>query len=405
MVATFVLDTSVLLDDPDALDSYKPILIPNQVFEELDDAKTRPGKAGFNARKALKRLERGGSHIKIQDTEARQLAVLRNAGWDEAKPDNRILAALLHFEFVGTQVKLVSNDVGLRIKARLFGFEALKHQAPNPHVRTGIVSESVADLFDAPNTCPMPNGLDVLENEFVAVPGTGLLYRRKGAELHRVEDNFKPYKLAARNLEQVAALNLLNDKELPLVVLRGKSGSGKTALALATGLHLSGPRQPYDRVVVVRPVTVVGREELGFLPGKLQEKLDPHFQVVKQLVAEFNPKADAAEVLQKLLDSKKLSLEPVSFLRGTTFNRTFVILDEAQNVDKTTVKTVMSRIGPGSKLVITGDFNQIDAQYLNSHTCGISHVVERLAGNPLLGSISFTICQRSPLADLADTQL
>jgi len=402
----FVLDTSVILDDPNCIDAYRQVLIPLQVIEELDNTKTHNDKAGHNARVFLKTLESAPKGVTIQDcrTSKTALGVLEAHGFDVAKADHQILAAALDWHNQGLTVTLVSNDTALRVKTKLTGLATRNHPVPQIHERTGIMEAVVPDLYDGPESAPLPSKLDLLENEFVVVPDTGLLYRRKGDRLHKVKDEFKPYKLSARGLEQVAALDLLADRDLPLVVLRGKSGSGKTALALAAGLHQSGQNKPYERTVVLRPVTVVGREELGFLPGKLQEKLDPHFQVVRQLLKQFNPK-EADGAVQKLIDSHRLSLEPISYLRGVTLSDTFVILDESQNVDKTTVKTVMSRIGPGSKLVITGDFNQIDAGYLNARTCGISHVVEKLTGNPLFGTVHFNTCQRSPLANLADEVL
>lgn len=244
------------------------------------------------------------------------------------------------------------------------------------------------------------------ENEFVIVQGTALTYRRRGDALVRVSGRHRPWGLKARNKEQAFALDLLSDEDVPLVALKGTAGTGKSLLAIAAGLEAVVEKRTFNQLLILRPMISVGRQEVGFLPGDLAEKTAPWFDMVMDVL--MVPRkgeqrltyAEAKAVLEELIEEGKVSLQPVTFLRGRTLHNTFVVLDEAQNLSNLTVKTVLSRLGEGSKAILTGDPQQIDDPYLSPTTCGLNTTVNALSGSDLFGHVTFAKGERSRMANL-----
>jgi PhoH-like ATPase len=214
--------------------------------------------------------------------------------------------------------------------------------------------------------------------------------------------------LRPRSKEQQFALDLLLDPEVRIVALDGMAGTGKTLLALAAGLEQVIESSLYDKLSIYRPVVPVGKAELGFLPGTLDEKLNPWMTAVHDaLVAltEHRSHADARAVLEELTEREKLSLEAVTYLRGRSLHGTYVLVDEAQNLEPTTLKTILTRVGEGTKVVFTGDTSQIDAPYLSEHNNAVSVLIDAFDGERCFGHVRLSHCERSEVASLAALRL
>ena len=321
----------------------------------------------------------------------------------------------------------MSNDAALRIKAAQLGLEAMEHHRLRG--RTGFerpvgwstieVAASTVDLVYS-----SPNGLGMHEVEgsegdrlraeltdryaVLRAGSQSVLVRNDDGELTALQRVPEPWGLRPRSKEQQFALDLLLDPEIRVVALDGMAGTGKTILALAAGLEQVMEAGLYDKVSVYRPVVPVGKAELGFLPGTLDEKLNPWMVAVHDaLVAltERRSHADARAVLDELQERDKLSLEAVTYLRGRSLHGTFVLVDEAQNLEPTTLKTILTRVGEGTKVVFTGDTSQIDAPYLSEHNNAVSVLIDAFDGESCFGHVRLSHCERSEVASLAALRL
>jgi PhoH-like ATPase len=357
----------------------------------------------------------GGGSVRIE-TNGLHVAELAANGLDPAKADNRILAAALGQSATGP-VTVVSNDAALRIKAAQLGLQAIEHhrrRASSGARPAGWVTLEVgADVVDE----VFAGGADV--DDVAAALGTNqyavlragsqsALVRRRGGRLTPLARVPEAWGLRPRSKEQQFALDLLLDPEVTVVALDGVAGTGKTVLALAAGLEQVMEQPTYDKVAVYRPVVPVGKAELGFLPGTLDEKLHPWMTAVTDaLVAltERHSHADARAILDELTSREKLSLEAVTFLRGRSLQGTYVLVDEAQNLEPTTLKTILTRVGEGTKVVFTGDTSQIDAPYLSEHNNAVSVLVDAFAGERCFGHVRLAHCERSEVASLAAERL
>lgn len=438
-----VLDTSVLISDPESLFAFPDAdaVIPLIVVEELDQHKTRMDDVGRAAREVIRTLEDlrtanggdirhsvalpGGGTLRIE-TNGLMLEEVAAKGLDPNKADNRILAAALGQRTHGPVV-VVSNDAALRIKAAQVGLEAIEHQRRrgrgddrrHPGWRTLDVSASfIDDIYSSPDGVDLDDLLPVdtaaaeeLDgNEFgVCRAGSqSVLVRHVNGRLLPLNRSLEAWGLRPRSKEQQFALDLLLDPDVRVVALDGMAGTGKTILALAGGLEQVMENRRYDKLSVYRPVVPVGKAELGFLPGGLDEKLDPWMTAVTDaLVAltETRSHADARALLDEMHDREKLSLEAVTYLRGRSLHGTFVVVDEAQNLEPTTLKTILTRVGEGTKIVFTGDTSQIDAPYLSEHNNAISVLIDAFAGERCFGHVRLSHCERSEVASLAALRL
>lgn len=440
--ATLVLDTSVLMADPTSLHAYPGahVVIPLTVIDELDANKARTDEAGHNARTALRTIEQlrqdaggdicadfplgqDGATLRIEPNGLR-VEELKKLHLDPRSADHRILAAAMGLQRDGHHpVTVISNDTAVRIKADVLGLHAREHLTDHTATRhrTGLHTLTLSGEATAQLAAAREHNVEdlppedakqleqVLANEFLLVHGTALMFRRIGDRLRRVDSQAKAYGLRARNKEQACALDLVLDPEVPLVALRGHAGTGKSILALAAALEQVLERGAYDQVMVLRPMVAVGREDIGFLPGDVAEKTQPWFAAVADALVALGGgritfKA-AQDQLALLVQTGKVALEPVTFLRGRSLMRTFVLLDEAQNLEAGAVKTVISRLGEGSKLVLNGDDGQVDSPYISPLTCGLNVAAAAFAGEDVFGSVFFTKGERSRLADLAAERL
>jgi PhoH-like ATPase len=428
-----VLDTSALVADPNVMYAYpgSDVVIPLTVIEELDSLKRRLDDSGRSAREALRTIETirdsgDPTHpVPLPDASSLRIELnsvhadrLFNLGLDVRLPDNRIIAAALGQveERPATRVLLVSNDAGLRIKAAALGLTATEQSAgPTPRVaprgwRSIDADPALSSLLHSerfvPNDVLEAHGLlDLPVNEFVAFKRGGLARRQVGG-LRQCEPQ-TGWDLRPRNAEQTFALSLLMDRDVPIVGLTGPAGTGKTILALASALEqvvepTSG--RVYDRIMILRPLYAVERQEIGFLPGTVEEKMGPWMDsVVDGYMAlhENMSYTEAKTALEMFVQQGKLTMEPLTFLRGRSLARTLLLVDEAQNAEIPTLKTILTRVGEGSKVVFLGDTTQMDNPYVSERTNALAALVDRFAGQPLFGHIRLEKGQRSPVADLA----
>jgi PhoH-like ATPase len=438
-----VLDTSVLISDPESITAFPgaDAVIPLVVVEELDRLKTRLDDVGRAARAVIRAIEElrvandgdirrpvplpNGGTLRIE-TNGLHLNEIREHGLDPTKDDNRILAASLGQAVHGRTI-VVSNDAALRIKAAQLGLEAIEHQRlrgrtafERPVGWTTI--EVTAASIDQVYAHPSGTGLDELDERDVelvreqlvdryAVLRAGsqsVLVRHVDGEVEPLQRVPEPWGLRPRSKEQQFALDLLLDPEVRVVALDGMAGTGKTILALAAGLEQVMEASLYDKVAVYRPVVPVGHAELGFLPGTLDEKLNPWMTAVHDaLVAltERRSHADARAMLEELTQREKLTMEAVTYLRGRSLLGTYVLVDEAQNLEPTTLKTILTRVGEGTKVVFTGDTSQIDAPYLSEQNNAVSVLIDAFEGERCFGHIRLAHCERSEVASLAALRL
>ncbi len=437
-----VLDTSALIADPECLFSFPEAdsVIPLVVIEELDQHKTRLDDVGRAARAVIRIVEDlrtgnggdirqavavpGGGTVRIE-TNGLHLDQIAAKGLDPDKPDNRLLAAALGQASKGP-VRVVSNDAALRIKAAQLGLEACEHhrlrgrpERDRPVGWTTIeVSGPTVDAIyassygvDADTLVDVEgNEVELAANQFAILRAgsQSAMVRRQGHLLVPLVRSVEAWGLRPRSKEQQFALDLLLDPDVRVVALDGMAGTGKTLLALAAGLDQVMERPLYDKVSVYRPVVPVGRAELGFLPGGLEEKLDPWMTAVTDaLVAltERHSHADARNLLEEMTARDKLSMEAVTYLRGRSLQGTYVLVDEAQNLEPHTLKTILTRVSEGTKVVFTGDTSQIDAPYLSEHNNAIAVLIDAFQDEAMFGHVRLTHCERSEVANLAALRL
>ena len=435
---TVVLDTCVLLADPDSLYAFgdADIVIPLTVIEELDGHKSRLDDVGRAARHVVRDLERlrvdsggdfrepvplptGGTlRVAINGLVLDQVAA---HGLNPEKADNRILAAALGLTRDGSVgVKIVSADAALRIKASQLGLTAEDyHRASKGRDALGVrgwhkvdTNRELIDALYASGAVPIPAAFDgMVTNEYVVLSAgsSSALARVYGDRLHLVERRRQVWGLTARSKEQIFSLDLLMDPDVSVVALSGFAGTGKTILALAAGLEqVMEPsvdrRSRYDKLAIYRPVVAHGKADLGFLPGGLEEKLSPWMAAILDNVTaltEHRSYADARRVVDEMVAQDRLSLESVTFLRGRSLQNQFVIVDEAQNLEVPTLKTLLTRVAEGTKIVFTGDMAQIDTPYVSAHNNALAVLMEAFAGQECFGAVTLCKGERSRVADLA----
>ena len=419
---SYVIDTSVLLSDPNALLHFAEhqVIVPLVVVTELEAKRHHP-ELGFFARKALRflddvrasygRLDQpvaindagGRLHVELNHTDPGVLPV----GFRLGDNDSRILAVAANFAHEGRDVVLVSKDLPLRIKAAAVGLRAeeYRHEQPADTGWTGLVEAEVSgpeldELYDlgsiwADVDAPVHAGVVVR-----AGASSALARRHADGRLHLIHTERDVFGLRGRSAEQRVGLDLLTDASVGIVSLGGKAGTGKSALALAAGLEAVMERRQHDKVIVFRPLYAVGGQELGFLPGTEHEKMAPWGQAVHDTLGSIVHKTVLDEVVARGL----LEVLPLTHIRGRSLHRAYVIVDEAQSLERNVLLTVLSRMGQASKVVLTHDVAQRDNLRVGRHD-GVAAVVEKLKGNPLFGHVTLTRSERSPIAALVTDML
>jgi PhoH-like ATPase len=421
---TYVLDTSVLLADPHALlrfDEHE-VVLPVVVVTELEAKRHHP-ELGYFARQALRLLDeyrirygRLDAPIPIGELDGTLRVELNHsdpgvlpAGFRLGDNDSRILAVARNLQAEGYDVTVVSKDLPLRVKASSVGLLAEEYRAELAITSgwTGmhdlqVSAEEVDDLFqsetvDLPDAAGLPvhTGL-VLQSE----RGKALGRVTADGRVRLVRGDREAFGIHGRSAEQRIALDLLLDPDVGIVSMGGRAGTGKSALALCAGLEAVLERQQHQKVMVFRPLYAVGGQELGYLPGSEAEKMSPWAQAVFDTLGAVTSK----EVIEEVVARGMLEVLPLTHIRGRSLHDAFVIVDEAQSLERNVLLTVLSRIGQNSRVVLTHDVAQRDNLRVGRYD-GVVAVVEKLKGHPLFAHITLTRSERSPIAALVTEML
>jgi len=438
MKKIFVLDTNVLLHDPQAIFAFQDndVVIPIVVIEELDKFKKGVDEIGRNARQVSRILDehrlKGKLSLGVQLKGGGCLRVELNHQSPQhlpseliaTKADNRILATALNLKHDDLPVILVTKDTNLRIKADALGLRAEDYESDTvmidelyPGETELLVEPGAIDEFytkgemSPPEPKPYPNEFLLLKNS--ANPSQTALSRysrQRNALVPISSAKHGVWGINARNKQQQFALELLLNDDIRLVTLVGKAGTGKTLLALAAGLEKTIEARAFQRLVVSRPVFPLGRD-IGFLPGDIEEKLKPWMQPIRDNLdflmgaSVVAGRAKGKKDLQNLFDLGMIEVEPLTYIRGRSMPNQYLIVDEAQNLTPHEIKTIITRAGEGTKVVLTGDPYQIDNPYIDSSSNGLTYVAERFKDEPIAGHITLVKGERSDLAELAATLL
>jgi PhoH-like ATPase len=433
MRKTYVLDTSTLIYDPLAYKHFphSDVVVPIAVLNELDKVKKAAGDAGKNARVAIRLLDeisnKGDISLGILLDDDIMLRV--DAGWidltdhayrglgDPTYGDTQILActqAIWHSHPMH-DVTLVSNDINLRVKAKSRGIESESHEGEKYSLSDLYAGVQVITHEDAGLALqqdgkidPRCFGVKLAPHEcvlFTADNGDGIAMGRKVApDCVKLVRKQYPWNIASRNKEQTFAIDLITDPSIDLVTLIGRAGTGKSLIVLATALDLVLGKKQYDKFIIYRPIQPVGND-IGYLPGTMEEKLAPWFHaIMDNFEMLFTPKgggSDWRRELEMYQKKGKIEMEAITYIRGRSIPNSIILVDECQNLSKDDVKTILTRAGEGTKIILTGDIEQIDNSLLDATSNGLTHVIEKFKDSDLAGHITFTQGERSKLASKA----
>jgi PhoH-like ATPase len=421
---TYVLDTSVLLADPGALTRFAEheVVLPIVVITELEAKRHHP-ELGYFARNALRTLddlrlahgrldealpvgEEGGTvRVELNHSDPSVLP----AGFRLGDNDTRILSVARSLSQEGHDVVLVSKDLPLRVKAASVGLTAEEYRAEKV-IETGhtgmaeleVTADQLERLYDE-GQLDLDEARDLLCHtglRLLSTGGSALGRVMPDKSVRLVRGDREVFGLHGRSAEQRVALDLLTDEDVGIVSLGGRAGTGKSALALCAGLEAVLERRQHRKVVVFRPLYAVGGQELGYLPGTENEKMSPWGQAVFDTLSAIT----TPEVIEEVLDRGMLEVLPLTHIRGRSLHDSFVIVDEAQSLERGVLLTVLSRIGAGSRVVLTHDIAQRDNLRVGRHD-GVVAVVEKLKGHPLFAHVTLTRSERSPIAALVTDTL
>jgi PhoH-like ATPase len=435
----FVLDTNVVLHDCNCLSNFQEndIYLPITILEELDKFKKGSEQINYNARQFVRELDeltqndfslngaslgegRGKLYVVTKDKYNERLA----EAFPSRIPDHRILSCALH---VAEQNKnettaLVTKDINMRMKARSLGI--LVEDYNNDKVRDvnifensqptypGIDGELIDLLYAStdgisiedftakyPSIKLMANECCILESERNSVL---VRYNPFSEMVRKIEKGMPNYGIQARNTEQKFAFNLLNDPEIKLVGITGKAGTGKTLLALASALKQS---KQYKQILLARPIISLANKDIGFLPGTEKDKITPYMQPLfdnlNVIKAQYSQNSLEVRQIDEMMKNNQLVIEALAYIRGRSISETFCIVDEAQNLTPQEIKTIITRTGEGTKMVFTGDIQQIDSPYLDMQSNGLAYMVDKMKGQKLFAHINLVKGERSELAELA----
>lgn len=423
-IRTYVIDTSVLLSDPKAVLRFAEhnVVLPIVVITELEAKRHHP-ELGFFARSALRllddlRLEHGrldtpmaindaGGNLRVELNHTDPTAL--PSGFRLGDNDSRILAVALNYSNEGHDVVLVSKDVPLRVKAAAVGLAADEYRNELP-LETGwngmteldVTSDDVGALYEHGTVeLAEADGVPVHSGVVLHAPGSSALARKlPSGEVKLIKQDREVFGVRGRSAEQRVALELLMDDDIGIVSLGGRAGTGKSALALCAGLEAVLEQRKYSKVMVFRPLYAVGGQDLGYLPGTAGEKMQPWGQAVFDTLSAVTNKY----VIDEILEQGLIEVLPLTHIRGRSLHDAFIIVDEAQSLERNVLLTVLSRVGQNSRVVLTHDVAQRDNLRVSRHD-GVAAVIEKLKGHQLFAHITLTRSERSAIAALVTSVL
>jgi len=439
---TFILDTNVILHDSSCIHQFQEndIVIPLAVIEEIDHFKRGNQMVNLNAREFARTLDtltgdaifnggvslgRGKGKIRIAITKG--LSPDIHDVFREDNTDHRVLSAAYDLQKAAgpkAKVILVTKDVNLRMKAKALSINAedyttdkiqnIEELYSGKEVVDGVNDSIVSRFFQIPYQLTFEELHSYIKGD--VYPNKYYIFRNKSTsalgvldqeqEYFRKIDKVPLFGIKPKNAEQTFAADALLNRNIPLVTLTGKAGTGKTLLALAAGLEA---RKFYRQIYVARPVVPLSNKDIGFLPGDVESKLAPYMQPLwdnLKVIQDQYPETDKNyQTINQLTKDDKLIIEPLSYIRGRSLQRVFFIVDEAQNLTPHEIKTIITRAGEGSKIVFTGDLYQIDHPYLDAQSNGLSYLIENFKGQRLYAHINLEKGERSELAELASNLL
>jgi PhoH-like ATPase len=433
----FILDTNVILYDYRCIYSFEEhyVVIPITVLEEIDKFKRGNEIINYNAREFSRELDallgdsllsdgivlETGGRICV-NTDIKKDDYLKEVFWED-KPDHRILSVAYNLVKVygKERVIFVSKDINLRMKAKGIGIRAEDYETgkikniDDLYKGKNILEEVRSDVIDRlyrEGAVPLGQIKLVQEpypNEYFILRNTtksGLAVYNKEARVFRHVQKKRGYGITPRNAEQTFALDALMNDNILLVTLSGKAGTGKTLMALAAALEI---RKCYKQIYLARPVVPLSNRDIGFLPGDIKSKLEPYMQPLHDNLSviqhQFSDGSQEYRRIYEMLDSEKLVITPLTYIRGRNLSRIFFIIDEAQNLTPHEVKTIITRAGEGTKVIFTGDPYQIDTPYLDSRSNGLTYLIDKMKGTSLYAHITLEKGERSQLAELASDLL
>jgi len=433
----YVLDTSVILHDHNSINNFDEhdIGIPITVLEELDNFKRGNDSKNFEAREFIRLIDRLSHDHTLQEwiplegkNKGRFKVVMGHEGlkinaekiFQDRKADHRILNSVLFLkqEEPDAEAVLVTKDINLRLKGKALDIDSQDYQTGKIDVDGLYKGKEIIEDLDSDFIRRLYTDGSIEDGGIIKKQINNHYYILRNGKssslaffngesklLERVDKNYT-YGVKPRNAEQTFAMHALMNSEIRLVTLQGVAGTGKTLLALASALE---QHKQYKQIILARPIVPLSNRDIGFLPGDANEKINPYMEPLwdnlKFIMDQFKESEKKHKMIKQMQDDKKIINTPLAYIRGRSLANSFFIIDEAQNLTPHEVKTIVSRAGENSKIVFTGDINQIDTPYLDEKSNGLSYIIDRLKGNQLFAHVTLEKGERSELANLANELL
>lgn len=433
----FVLDTSVILHDHESINNFEDndVALPITVLEELDNFKRGGDTKNYSAREFIRMLDRisedytldqwipldgeGKGRVKIV-LFSKKLEVDAEKVFIDKKADHRILntVLLLQQEEKNAQVILVSKDINLRMKAKGLHIEAEDYRNDKISTETlytgrhnyeGVETDVLRKVYTHGTVDASEIDITPEKNHYYILSdgnSTSLSYYNPLKDAFDLVEKGHCYGIKPRNAEQAFALHALMNDDVRVVTLQGVAGTGKTLLALAAALE---QRNKFKQIIVARPVVPLSNRDIGFLPGDIENKINPYMEPLwdnlKVIMNQYKETEKKYKLIEKMQEEKKIVISALAYIRGRSFSDTFFIIDESQNLSPHEIKTIITRAGEGTKIVFTGDVRQIDTPFLDEQSNGLSYLIDRFKGQDLFTHVTLEKGERSELANLANELL